>query len=345
MAALAQLMAVPVSAHSYYAPIDASRWHVESTRFECRMTHELPYYGTAVFEQRAGEDAAFYLRNIRAQLRDGTAGLRVTGAEWQPQRPQQDLGKVAIKTGDEPVSLDGTQSRYLLLSLHEGGMPRFYSLAEKDLALQVSLSPVNFQPAYRQYNQCLEQLLPVNFVQASNTSIYFSATADLAVLPAEERRRLDAVAIYLQNDTAIQSVLVDGYNDNSERGAESMAVSEKRAKQVMAYLVQAGVKAEQIVTRWHGERYPVASNKTTKGKAQNRRVTVRLSKDTPSIIVENEKKLAANPVLAINAPADKKSTHNGADNNATENSAADNNIAADSSEKKASVAETEPTSN
>lgn len=261
----------------------------------CRMIHELPYYGKAVFEQRAGEDVVFSLQNIRAQSRAGRAGLVVAAPEWQSSSQQQDWGRVEIVPGKEPVRLDNALSRRLMLALHEGLSPQFRSLTETaakgrgakdEPALLVAVSPVNFQPAYRQYNACLAQLLPVNFEQVSLTTLLFSPRQES--LNDEVRRQLDAITLYLKNDNSIQTLLVDGHNDNVGLSVESMQISEKRAKAVADYLVKAGVKPEQVVTRWHGARYPAVSNATSKGRAQNRRVTVRLSHEPPPPAVESQ---------------------------------------------------------
>jgi outer membrane protein OmpA-like peptidoglycan-associated protein len=47
---------------------------------------------------------------------------------------------------------------------------------------------------------------------------------------------------------------------------------------VSEYLSLKGVPKDKITTRWHGERYQVETNRTRKGRAKNRRVTIRLEK-------------------------------------------------------------------
>jgi outer membrane protein OmpA-like peptidoglycan-associated protein len=44
-------------------------------------------------------------------------------------------------------------------------------------------------------------------------------------------------------------------------------------------MIKNGLDAEMFTTRYHGERYPVASNKTYNGRFQNRRGTIRLEKE------------------------------------------------------------------
>jgi outer membrane protein OmpA-like peptidoglycan-associated protein len=49
-------------------------------------------------------------------------------------------------------------------------------------------------------------------------------------------------------------------------------LSEKRANAVRNYLISKGVEEKRITAKGYGDTKPVASNKTTQGKAKNRRV-------------------------------------------------------------------------
>ena len=83
-------------------------------------------------------------------------------------------------------------------------------------------------------------------------------------------------------------LVVNGYTDNTpispalkRQGVTSNEVlSQKRAEEVMEYLISHGVKPDMISARGHGEADPIASNKTAEGRAQNRRVEVTLAGQT-----------------------------------------------------------------
>ena len=53
-----------------------------------------------------------------------------------------------------------------------------------------------------------------------------------------------------------------------------MTLSLQRAESVKAYLVSRGVPAARLVTVGAGPDYPIASNATEEGRAQNRRVEI-----------------------------------------------------------------------
>jgi OOP family OmpA-OmpF porin len=67
---------------------------------------------------------------------------------------------------------------------------------------------------------------------------------------------------------------VVGHTDDVGDDAYNMELSEQRAAAVRNYLVDTGVDASKIVMIGGGENFPVASNTTEEGRAENRRVDV-----------------------------------------------------------------------
>ena len=80
--------------------------------------------------------------------------------------------------------------------------------------------------------------------------------------------------------TQQNKILVSGYTDNKPVGpalarqgiTSNQDLSQKRAENVMAFLISQGVKSDMISAKGFGDADPVASNDTTQGRAQNRRV-------------------------------------------------------------------------
>jgi chemotaxis protein MotB len=77
---------------------------------------------------------------------------------------------------------------------------------------------------------------------------------------------------------------VSGYTDNAPIGealrregvASNQELSQKRADAVTQYLISQGVKPDLVSAQGFGDASPVASNDTTQGRAQNRRVELSL---------------------------------------------------------------------
>ena len=69
-----------------------------------------------------------------------------------------------------------------------------------------------------------------------------------------------------------------GYTDNTGDAAANLKLSDDRAKNVMARLVEMGVAASRLQAEGYGQEHPVADNSTDLGKAMNRRIDVRVTK-------------------------------------------------------------------
>lgn len=98
-----------------------------------------------------------------------------------------------------------------------------------------------------------------------------------AVLSADSKAKLDEVATKALN--AKGYVLeVSGFTDASGSVERNRALSQRRADAVIRYLVENhSIPLRRIVTPYgYGESHPVAENNSRNGRAQNRRVEVKL---------------------------------------------------------------------
>ncbi len=98
---------------------------------------------------------------------------------------------------------------------------------------------------------------------------------DSADITAESAAILDKAAETLLKKPSIRAE-VAAHTDSDGSEAYNEALSLRRAKSVLDYLVSKGVSAERLVPRGYGETDPVASNDTPEGKARNRRVELRI---------------------------------------------------------------------
>ena len=65
---------------------------------------------------------------------------------------------------------------------------------------------------------------------------------------------------------------VEGYADNIGQAAANQALSDRRARAVMAWLTGHGVDASRLAAKGLGQADPVGENATEDGRARNRRV-------------------------------------------------------------------------
>jgi len=100
---------------------------------------------------------------------------------------------------------------------------------------------------------------------------------------------VDSTAVSPSFQTALDKVaqsliqypdsLIDvyGHTDSTGSDAYNLDLSQRRADAVARYLISRGVSSARIQTKGMGESYPVADNNTVEGRAQNRRVEVKIT--------------------------------------------------------------------
>ncbi|MBO7066360.1 MAG: OmpA family protein [Alphaproteobacteria bacterium] len=86
---------------------------------------------------------------------------------------------------------------------------------------------------------------------------------------------LNSVAKVL-NKYSNSTVMVMGYTDSTGTVAYNQTLSQQRAQSVASYLMGQGVKSSRFEVMGMGISNPIASNSTAAGRAQNRRVEIKI---------------------------------------------------------------------
>ena len=111
----------------------------------------------------------------------------------------------------------------------------------------------------------------------TSEKVTFAADAffdfDKSVLKPEGKAKLDDLSGKLKAIT-LEVIIAVGHTDAVGTDAYNQKLSVKRAESVKAYLVSKGVEANRVYTEGKGEKQPTADNKTTEGRAKNRRVEI-----------------------------------------------------------------------
>ena len=98
------------------------------------------------------------------------------------------------------------------------------------------------------------------------------ATGQATILPGAQAQ-LNQVADALKTQ-AEHHFTVEGHTDNQGTDAINNDLSNRRANAVRDYLIVRGVSADAITAQGFGSTRPVADNRTTEGRAMNRRVEI-----------------------------------------------------------------------
>lgn len=99
---------------------------------------------------------------------------------------------------------------------------------------------------------------------------------DKATIRADATSILREAATILKENAGV-NVAVEGHTDSVGSDAYNLKLSLRRAAAVKAFLVKEGVAEGRLSSRGFGESQPVASNDTDDGRAQNRRVELKVA--------------------------------------------------------------------
>ncbi|MCY1396603.1 putative lipoprotein YiaD precursor [compost metagenome] len=100
--------------------------------------------------------------------------------------------------------------------------------------------------------------------------LFDSGEADLK--PAANRTVLKLVQFLQLNPRRV--IRIEGYTDSAGDAQENLRLSRDRAQSVADVLGDLGIDARRIQVQGYGEKYPVADNASSLGRAQNRRVEI-----------------------------------------------------------------------
>ena len=104
---------------------------------------------------------------------------------------------------------------------------------------------------------------------------------DKSVLKADGKAKLDDLVGKVKGIN-LEVIIAVGHTDHTGTDAYNQKLSVKRAESVKAYLVSKGIEKNRVYTEGKGEKQPVADNKTSAGRAKNRRVEIEVVGTRPN---------------------------------------------------------------
>jgi OmpA-OmpF porin, OOP family len=101
------------------------------------------------------------------------------------------------------------------------------------------------------------------------------ATGSAKILPESQEQLSNIVAVMKAYPNV--KVKIGGYTDNVGAPAANLRLSQQRANAVKQAIAHDGVAANRLQAQGYGEQQPVADNSTEEGRAQNRRIALRVT--------------------------------------------------------------------
>jgi outer membrane protein OmpA-like peptidoglycan-associated protein len=99
-------------------------------------------------------------------------------------------------------------------------------------------------------------------------------TAKSKLLPPSYPKLNQLVAFLNSNDTT--NIFISGHTDNQGGKDYNLKLSNERAEAVVKYLISKGIQKSRLSHKGYGDSKPKASNSSTSGRQQNRRVEFRI---------------------------------------------------------------------
>ncbi|KUO95439.1 flagellar motor protein MotB [Ferroacidibacillus organovorans] len=218
------------------------------------------------------------------------------------QIPLQGLGKTALLAAENP-----TQGHSQGFSLKAGSKAQMLQLQN------VLREDVKFSKLYQELQQFVSKRGLENSLSISNQQRGIQITLKDVVLFATGQDQIRPQAVHILQQlvpflqTLSNQIQIEGYTDNvpihTAQFPSNWELSTGRALNVVEDLIQFGINPTRLSAVGYGQYHPVATNLTSVGRQQNRRVNIVILRSTYSL-QQGESSFGAGPdALAAIAPS------------------------------------------
>lgn len=258
----------------YQASMDVSQWTLsQNSPIGCRIEHQIPLFGRAVFTQEAGRGLRLELDTSHRFAKGINVELRSEANAWNAGGTRGVLARFETSGRKGLFKIPSAVAEQAYFELRKGYQPGF--LFYDDQPVIASLSSVRFGEVEVEFNQCVARLYRHNFNDVRISSIHFEPDNEFASIDQEEAAFVKMLD-YLEIDNAISEIVVTGHADNTGLACYNDGLSERRAWYVYDLLIARGIDSKLLRVDYAGEQNPVRKGSNKKSLAANRRVTVEL---------------------------------------------------------------------
>lgn len=256
----------------FHSGIEEATWHVHSSPIHCELIHNIEHYGDGRFVFSSGGELAFQLHVKEFARRESVASLYSIAPFWRENNVQE-LAQLTLSKGQMPIYIGGDLAYRMLYELQAGHDPTFHYKDWADYSddVYVSVSSVNFHQSIDEFKQCLSDALPYGSDKVKDERIFFAVNK--SKITKQQRAKLAEIILFAKFDQGMK-IELKGHADGRGRRRYNKKLSIRRTDAVKQYLVKKGVSVAQITQSSHGESRPVDSNRSGRGRKNNRRVDI-----------------------------------------------------------------------
>lgn len=260
------------AAQRFQSTLDEAVWKVNSSPVRCEMVHDISHYGDARFVFASGGELAFQLRVLHESPRDSVASLSSISPFWRDHY-EKELAQITLSKGKMPVYVGGSLALRMLYELQAGHNPTIHYKDWADMQddVFVSVSSVNFHQQYDDFQHCMNKALSYGSEKVKDAVVNFAINKHS--ISKSQRNRLKEIILFAKTDRSMR-IMLNGHADNEGPRRYNKQLSQRRTNAVKSFLIKQGVSAQQISSKSYGEGKPVGSNRSDRGRRNNRRVDV-----------------------------------------------------------------------
>ena len=260
-------------------------------------------------QERAASEAA----QQRAREQADAAQQQALAAQQQQQQAQQqaEAAKEEQQRAQEQAEQARRQAEQARLAAQQASAEQQQAMAQANAAQQQATAATQREQQMReklrqQLSQVLQTQETARGLIVNMSDVLFNLNS--AQLKSDAQVKLAKVSGILLTYPNLK-LQVEGYTDSTGTPDYNLKLSEKRATSVEAFLIQQGVQPGNITAQGYGEANPVASNATSSGRAENRRVELVVSGNAIGVQQEPPSQGATNQPATPAQPAPEPGTH------------------------------------
>ena len=256
----------------HQSPLRVDLWKIRSSKMTCVITQEIELWGDFSIVKNAGHPAHVVLNTTQSLPYE--AYYVGSKARWSDKFQKGE--KIELRNFQYKGWQSSNTVGYSVISALARGQAVYFDLfIGKNLHDRVIINPYYFNDQYAFFNECIRQQFPYDEKGMSESQIYFDSDS-YRITPLAEQW-LETLLEYISLQTEFENIELRGFSDSSGSQPYNYKLSDLRVEKVKEFFMMAGIKESRIEVRAYGERGPTASNKSSDGRALNRRVEIKIN--------------------------------------------------------------------